>query len=144
MYICRSQAIKNPQYNPLDPDILFTTSLEALGSKVEKDSLKNIAQDYVQRKSINFTNVRKIKVQKKGEAPKKQQVYDVENFTISYSKNETFIRNINTVVTIAFSSFAKTMEVGYFAFTLCNRNTSSPLAALSFSKLFTAKKTSFR
>ena len=96
MYIGRSQAIKNPQYNPLDPDILFTTSLEALGSKVEKDSLKNIAQDYVQRKSINFTNVRKTKVQKKGEAPKKQQVYDVENFTISYSKNETFIRNINT------------------------------------------------
>ena len=65
MYIGRSQAIKNPQYNPLDPDILFTTSLKALDSKVEKDSLKNIAQDYVQRKSINFTNVRKTKVQKK-------------------------------------------------------------------------------
>jgi hypothetical protein len=43
MYIGRSEAIKNPQYNPLDPDILFTKSLAALDSKVEKDDLKEIA-----------------------------------------------------------------------------------------------------
>tara|TARA_B100001250_G_scaffold125539_2_gene106769 strand:+ start:19684 stop:26826 length:7143 start_codon:yes stop_codon:yes gene_type:complete len=96
MYIGRSQSIKNPQYNPLDPDILLTSSLRALDNKEEKDSLKNIAQDYVQRKSINFTNVRKTKVQKKGEVAKKNKIYDIENFTISYSRNETFIRNINT------------------------------------------------
>jgi cell surface protein SprA len=96
MYIGRSQAVKNPQYNPLDPDILLTESLAALDSKVEKDNLKDIAQDYVQRKSINFTNVRKTKVQKKGQKAKKAKVYDIENFTISYSKNETKIRNINT------------------------------------------------
>ena len=96
MYVGTSQAVKNPQYNPLDPDILLSSSLKALESTVEKDSLKNIVQDYVQRTSINFTNVRKTKVQKKGEAPKKQKVYDIENFTLSYSKNETFIRNINT------------------------------------------------
>ena len=96
MYIGRSEAIKNPQYNPLDPDILLTKSLAALDSKAEKDDLKEIVQDYVQRKSINFTNVRKTKVQKKGAKAEKQKVYDVENFTVSYSKNETFIRNINT------------------------------------------------
>ena len=96
MYIGRSEAIKNPQYNPLDPDILLTKSLAALDSKAEKDDLKEIVQDYVQRKSINFTNVRKNKVQKKGAKAEKQKVYDVENFTVSYSKNETFIRNINT------------------------------------------------
>ena len=96
MYIGRSQSIKNPQYNPLDPDILLISSLENLDTKVEKDSLKDITQDYVLRKSINFTNVRKTKIQKKGVVAKKQKVYDIENFTISYSKNETFIRNINT------------------------------------------------
>ncbi len=96
MYIGRSEAIKNPQYNPLDPDILLTKSLAALDSKAEKDDLKEIVQDYVQRKSINFTNVRKTKVQEKGAKAEKQKVYDVENFTVSYSKNETFIRNINT------------------------------------------------
>ena len=96
MYVGRSQAVKNPQYNPLDPDILLSSSLQSLGSKSEKDSLKNITQDFVERKSINFSNVRKTKVQKKGEKPKKQRLYDPENFTLSYSKNETNIRNINT------------------------------------------------
>ena len=60
MYIGRSQTVKNPEYNPLDPDILLNESLQILDSKQEKDSLKNITQDYVKRKSINFTNVRKI------------------------------------------------------------------------------------
>ena len=96
MYIGSSESIQNPQYNPLDPDILLTTSLKTLDTDAEKDSLKNIAQDYVSRKSINFTNVRKTRIQKKGEPQKKQKIYDLENFTISYSKNETFIRNINT------------------------------------------------
>ena len=96
MYIGRSESIRNPQYNPLDPDILLSTSLETLSSNEEKDSLKNIAQDYVKRNSINFTNVRKAKTIKKGEEQRKSRIYDVENFTVSYSKNETFIRNINT------------------------------------------------
>ncbi len=96
MYIGRSESIRNPQYNPLDPDILLSTSLETLGSKQEKDSLKHIAQDYIKRKSINFTNVRKTQTVQKGEDQKKSRVYDLENFTVSYSKNETFIRNINT------------------------------------------------
>ena len=65
MYVGRSESIKSPQYNPLDPDILLKSSLQALATNAEKDSLKNISQDYIQRKSINFTNVRKTKVQKK-------------------------------------------------------------------------------
>ena len=100
MYIGISEAIANPQYNPLDPDILFKTTLETLDTKAEKDSLKHIAQDYVKRKSINFTNVRKMpsfnKNKSKGEKPKKPKVYDIENVSLSYSFNETFIRNINT------------------------------------------------
>ena len=96
MYLGNSESIINPQYNPLDPDILFKTSLDALENKTERDSLKRIAQDYVKRNSINFTNVRKTKSKKQGSQPKKPRIYDLENFTISYSKNETFIRNINT------------------------------------------------
>ena len=47
-------------------------------------------------KSINFTNVRKTKIHKKGQPIKRKRIYDIENFTVSYSKNETLIRNINT------------------------------------------------
>ena len=96
MYVGISESVRNPQYNPLDPDILLSTSLQTLGSKDEKDSLKFIAQDYVKRNSINFTNVRKTQTTKKGKKPKTNKVYDIENFTLSYSKNETFLRNINT------------------------------------------------
>lgn len=96
MYVGVSESIKNPQYNPLDPDILFSTSLQALNTNAEKDSLKHIAQDYVKRTSINFTNIRKTRVPKKGESQTNPKIYDIENFTLSYSKNETFIRNINT------------------------------------------------
>ena len=49
----------------------------------------------MKRKSINFTNVRKAKTNKKGQVAKKPKVYDIENFSVSYSKNETSIRNIN-------------------------------------------------
>ena len=45
MYLGNSESIINPQYNPLDPDILFKTSLDALENKTERDSLKRIAQD---------------------------------------------------------------------------------------------------
>ena len=56
--------------------------------------LKHIAQDYIKRNSINFTNIRKTRTVKKGEEQRKSRLYDIENFTVSYSKNETFIRNI--------------------------------------------------
>ena len=38
----------------------------------------------------------KQKFKKKEKKIKKSQIYDIENFTVSYSKNEIFIRNINT------------------------------------------------
>ena len=100
MYIGLSEELRNPQYNPLDPDILFKTTLETLKSKNEKDSLKHIAQDYVKRQSINFTNVRKMPSynQNKSKDPKisKAKIYDIENVSLSYSFNDVFIRNINT------------------------------------------------
>ena len=36
MYVGVSQALQNPQYNPLDPDITLKASLDELESKEEK------------------------------------------------------------------------------------------------------------
>ena len=98
MHISSSETISNPQYNPLDPDILFNTTLQTMGSKNERDSLKHVNQDYVSRNSINFTNVRKLATQDKVSSGKTKspKLYDLENFTVSYSSVEDFIRNINT------------------------------------------------
>lgn len=92
MYVGVSEAIQNPQYNPLDPDITLKASLDELQSNEEKEELKEIAQDLTKRKSINFTNVRKNKSSSSG---KKAKIYDIENLSATYSRNETFSRNVN-------------------------------------------------
>jgi len=90
MYIGFSETRINPQYNPLDPDIPLKSALRAAETKEERNEIKRNAQDFTQRKSINFTNVRKSKLE--GD-PK---IYDFANWAFSYSYNETFSRNIKT------------------------------------------------
>jgi len=90
MFIGFSESRINPQYNPLDPDIPLKSALRNAETKEERDSIKHIAQDYVRRKSINFTNVRKQKMQGT------PRFYDLANFSVSYANSETFSRNIKT------------------------------------------------
>ena len=90
VYAGYAETFINPEYNPLDPDITLDDALNSVDTKSEKDSIKNIAQDYTQRKSINFTNV---KINKTGEKPR---FYYPANISLSYSYNETFARDINT------------------------------------------------
>ena len=92
MYVGVSEAIQNPQYNPLDPDITLKASLDELQNNEEKEELKEIAQDLTKRKSINFTNVRK---NKSSSSANKLKIYDIENLSASYSRNETFSSNVN-------------------------------------------------
>lgn len=92
MYYGYSQSVSTPKYNPLEPDVELTKSLDRIESREEKDSVKFIAQDVVTRKSINFNNV-KIEPQREKE---KTNLWDPENFAVSYSYNETFRRDINT------------------------------------------------
>ncbi|NCB06641.1 MAG: cell surface protein SprA, partial [Bacteroidia bacterium] len=91
-YYGYSQSASTPKYNPLEPDIELDESLSRLDNKRERDSLKNISQDVVTRKSINFNNV---KIEPKKEKTK-TNLWDPENFAVSYSYNETFKRDINT------------------------------------------------
>ncbi|MNX27231.1 hypothetical protein D3C86_573150 [compost metagenome] len=50
-------------------------------SKSEKKAILEYAQDYTTRNSINFTNVRK----ERTNPDKKPQVWDIENFNVSYA-----------------------------------------------------------
>lgn len=84
---------KNPMFNPLDPDIEFPTALENLETQQQRDSLKAASQDYTIRRDINFTNVRK---ERSGNGTRRPQIYDIENFSLSYSFSEVYRRNINT------------------------------------------------
>ena len=90
MYAGFSESIINPEYNPVDPDIPLKAALDNAANEAEKDSIKSIAQDYTSRKSINLTNVRVIK---QGGKPR---IYDLANWSASYSYNEISRRDIAT------------------------------------------------
>lgn len=91
MYVGYSQSTSNPKYNPLDPDIKMKDALNRTESKAERDSIKQIAQDVVTRKSLNFTNVKVDRSHKSG----KPKIYDPANFSVTYSYNEMTKRSIN-------------------------------------------------
>ena len=86
-----SESFTDPQYNPLNPDILFRDDLETYETETERDSIRSIAQDYVRRKSFNFTNVGKSRLTPGGS----NRFYQIENFDITYSYSEIFARNID-------------------------------------------------
>lgn len=80
MYVSFSQDIRKPEYNPTAPDIRLKQSLESLPPS-RRDSLENITNDVITRRSINFTNVRKIRTN----TQRKHQLYDIENFSFTYT-----------------------------------------------------------
>ena len=96
LYLGYSERFITPQYNPLNPDIKLDNALDAAQNSRARDSLKNITQDYVRRRSLNFNNI-SISPQQQSAPP----FYDISNFALNYSYNEFFARNINTKYNIS-------------------------------------------
>ncbi len=91
-YYSQSKEVTTPEYYPLDPDIKLDVVLDNAKTKAERDSIKNLSQDVVSRKSVNFTNVRlKAKNDKK-----KNRIYDISNISTTYAYNETKSHDVNT------------------------------------------------
>ncbi len=94
MYYSVSEAIVRPEFSPLDPDVKLNEFLRSDElDQNYKDSIRQITDDYTRRRSINFTNVRKLP----GRNKKKSNFYDVENLSFTYAYSEIFRRDINTV-----------------------------------------------
>lgn len=80
-----------PQYNPLNPDIIYKDDISTYETKQEKDSIREMTQDYTRRQSLNFMNVRKTKVS----GSSKPHIWDVENLDVSYAYTEILHRNVD-------------------------------------------------
>ncbi len=91
VYMGYSETKRNPQYNPLDPDIPLTAALDNATTKAERDSILYISQNYQRRKSLNVTNA---KVE--GQNRRRPKIYSLSNFSVTYSFSELFSRDINT------------------------------------------------
>lgn len=90
MYVSYDERIVAPKYDPLDPDMLLQKSLDNKTDE-ERDEYKKYVLDKTTRKSINFTNVQKIKTRPDA----KTHIYDIENFSFTTAFSETKRSNIN-------------------------------------------------
>jgi len=115
MHIDYGETNITPQYNPYDPDVKMKDALAALKTDKARDSLNSQIHDFTRYKNINFMNVRKERVtnkKKRGDDdgseptpnqrdpnrnsrnnPPKVHIYDIENFNLSFSYNETYQEN---------------------------------------------------
>lgn len=84
----RSEELITPKFDPQFEDIELETRLDNAVDDADRDRIKEQAVDYTRRQSVNFIGVRKDRT---GDG--KPQIYDVENFTGSFSYNQTDHRN---------------------------------------------------
>lgn len=83
VFINVSSQVGTPQYDPRNQDTEFKTILEN-SPKSLRDSLRFITESRTSRKSINFTNVRKVKT----DPESKTHLWDIENLSTTYAFNE--------------------------------------------------------
>jgi cell surface protein SprA len=88
LYAAFSEINSSPQYDPFDQDILLSQKLNQASSKNLKDSIKNYAQDVTTIKTVNLTNVKKLKTN--GKRPK---IWSLSNFDFNYSYITTLHHN---------------------------------------------------
>ncbi|MGI4021747.1 MAG: cell surface protein SprA [Janthinobacterium lividum] len=79
VYVNYSNQKITPQYDPSSPDIELKAELSQL-SKPKQDSLLNVSEDYTVRKSINLSNIRKVKTNPNA----KNHLWDIENLSATY------------------------------------------------------------
>lgn len=92
LFYSYSQSVARPEYNPLSSDVKMNDALDIIEDPEEKEELLNLSQDVVTRKSFNVNNVMIEPRRKK--ADRKPLPTDIENFTVSYSKNEQTAHNV--------------------------------------------------
>jgi cell surface protein SprA len=78
-----------PRWDPASPDLTVDESLVLIEDKTERDSYKLRVEDNTIRRSINFSNVQKVKMNPDAQ----KHIYDIENFTFTYAFSDVTRRN---------------------------------------------------
>jgi len=92
-YLNFSNNVSTPEYDPAQPDLLLTQTLNNAKTTQERDSIKAAAEDYTFRRSINFTNVHKDRTNTLA----KTHIWDIENFNLTYSYSEYLHHDFTTL-----------------------------------------------
>jgi cell surface protein SprA len=83
-----SRLASTPEYDPYAQDIKFKDRLATATSKEKRDSMRDAAQDVTTIRTLNFTNVKKLKLD--GKRPK---IWSLSNFDFNYSHIVTIRHN---------------------------------------------------
>ena len=79
-----SEQLITPEFDPVYDDLKLADRIQAADTQADADIIREQAEDYTKRTSINLIGVRK----DRGEEAE-ANFYDIENFTFNYSYNET-------------------------------------------------------
>jgi cell surface protein SprA len=91
MYASYESVISNPNFDPANPDLRIKAALTSFATDEERSSYLKVIQDKTIRRSLNFTNVKKVKLDPKA----KSHIYDIENFAFSYAYSSSEQTNFN-------------------------------------------------
>jgi cell surface protein SprA len=97
MFVSYENTTITPQYDPANPDMKTDVMLRSFDSSTpeernRRDTYLKLIQDRTTRRSLNFTNVRKVKT--KPDA--KTHLWDIENFSFSYAYSEALRTSFTT------------------------------------------------
>ncbi len=113
-----SEQLITPEFDPVYDDLKLDDRIAAADTPEDAETIKEQAEDYTKRTSINLIGVRKNRGEE-GEA----NFYDIENFTFNYSYNETehrdfevaSLRDQNVVTGFVYNHNFKPASVAPFA-----------------------------
>tara|TARA_Y100000589_G_scaffold109134_1_gene103729 strand:- start:2341 stop:9555 length:7215 start_codon:yes stop_codon:yes gene_type:complete len=91
VYLSYNQIRKDQKYNPLDTDI----KIKNLKNSPYKSYLLDVTPDKQTSKSINFSNVKKLR-----KGSKKKRLYDISNFDATFAYNENEKKDVNTKIDV--------------------------------------------
>jgi cell surface protein SprA len=86
MFLSYENTTITPQYDPANPDMRTDVMLNSFaeGERSQRDRYLRLIQDRTTQRSMNFTNVRKVKVNPEAAS----RLWDIENFSFSYAYSE--------------------------------------------------------
>lgn len=92
VFMSFEEGFNNPFYDPLDPDVPLSIALNSLPPNQNRASYRRQVQDRYKRRSINFTNVGKVKTKEEAIS----RFYDVENLTFGFNYSDQLFTSPNT------------------------------------------------
>ena len=108
MFASYQKSTITPQFDPRDPDITLENSLASITDEAERERYREIVQDNTTRRSLNFTNVRKVKTNQDS----KSRVYDIENLSLTYAYSD-IMRNSYQMESYEFRSYRAALAYNF-------------------------------